>query len=120
MRKGERGFSLLEVVIAIGVLGILVAAFIPAMMGATKFNISTDERETANNLAEREIEYVKSQPYAPAYSSDNYSADYPGFSVDPITVIETIANRDSNIQAVTVVVRRNGLQIVTLAGYKMQ
>jgi type II secretory pathway pseudopilin PulG len=118
--KNERGVGLLEVVIAIGLLGILLAGFIPAMMGITRSNISVDDRATAKNLAERQMEYIKGQPYLTNYTTDNYSADYPGLVVDPVEVTATGDVRDSNIQAVTLVVRRGVNEIYRLTGYRVK
>ena len=120
--SGQRGASLLEVVIAIGLLGILIAGFVPAMMGATRSMISVDERETAKNLAESQMEYVKGQPYETVYHpSASYSQEFPGFVVDdPITVAATGGVRDDNIQSFTVVVRRGGLEITRLTGFKVK
>ncbi len=120
--KSQRGAGLLEVVIAIGLLGILLTGFIPAMMGITRANIKVDERETAKNLAERQMEYVKGQPFLAAYVPDDYASDYPGFVVDnPITTnSSTISNRDADIQAVTVIVRLHGVEVIRLTGYKVR
>jgi len=118
--KGEQGISLLEVVIAIAVLGLLLAGFIPALLGITRSVISVDGRETAKNLAESELEYVKAQPYLVTYHPYDSSAKYPGFSVDdPLTVSDNLTGRDSDIQAITVVVRQRGAVITQLTGYKV-
>lgn len=67
--KDEKGFSLIEVVIAIGLLGIIAAGFLGALGTASKVLFTADERETAKNLAESQMEYVKKQ----GYSTDQWS-----------------------------------------------
>ena len=121
LAKNERGVSLIEVSISIGLMGILLAGFIPAMMGATRSMINTDERETAKNLAESQMEYLKGQPYESAYDPYDSSAAYPGFTVDdPVIVSSNLTGRDSDIQSITVVVRRDGGVADILTGYKMR
>ena len=114
--------SLLEVVIAIAVLGVLVAGFVPALMQSTRSMIGVDDRETAKNLAESQMEFIKGQPYQATYHpSANYSAEYPGFVVDdPIVTDQTISNRDQDIQAVTVIVKRGSTEVIRLTGYKVK
>jgi prepilin-type N-terminal cleavage/methylation domain-containing protein len=113
-----RGLSLLEVVISIAILGILLAGFIPAMMGATRMSISTDEKETAKNLAESQMEYLLVQDYQSSYTPyADYSSQYPGFTVDNITVTG-VSNRDNDIQSITVTVRRSGVIAARLSSFK--
>jgi Tfp pilus assembly protein PilV len=120
MLKNERGVGLLEVVIAVALLGVLLAGFIPAMMGITRAMVGVDERETAKNLAERQMEHIKGQPYLPMYTTDNYTADYPGFVVDPVLVTSTADARDTNIQAVTLVIKRGTTEVYRLTGYRVR
>ncbi len=116
----ERGFSLLEVVIAICLLGILASGFVPALSTAARTMVTVDERETAKNLAEREMEWVRTQLYASTYEDNSYVTDYPGLTVT-ITTAETIAGRDDhNIQEVTIVVSRGGQEITRLVDFKIR
>jgi len=64
--KGERGFSLAEVMIAIAVLGIVSVAFLSAMSTASRAVLIADEQASAESLARSEMEYVKSQNYSTA------------------------------------------------------
>ncbi len=59
----SRGFTLVEVLIAIAILGIITVAFAAAMSTTTTTLIIGDERTTAESLARRQMEYVKSQGY---------------------------------------------------------
>jgi len=62
--KGEKGFSLLEVVMAIALIGIIAAAFLGGLATASKSISIADERATAESLARSQMEYVKNQPYS--------------------------------------------------------
>jgi len=64
---------LIEVIIALGLLGVIGIAFLGALATASIGIIVSDERATAESLARSEIEYVKSQDY----SSTPWSYELP-------------------------------------------
>jgi prepilin-type N-terminal cleavage/methylation domain-containing protein len=72
LRK-QRGFGLVEVIIALGLLGIIGIAFLGALATSSSAIIISDERATAESLARSEMEYVKSQEY----SSTPWSYELP-------------------------------------------
>jgi prepilin-type N-terminal cleavage/methylation domain-containing protein len=125
--KRERGFTFIEVVIALGVLGMIAVGFLSGLGTASKGLLIADERETANNLAEAQIENVKNQAYddindPPQYSlmagiPDSYSIDQPlAYRMDPdLDGLED----DDGIQRITVTVRHNGKEVLTLEDYKV-
>jgi prepilin-type N-terminal cleavage/methylation domain-containing protein len=124
MIKSQKGFSLIEIVIALALLGILATGFIGALGNASKSLSFTDERQTAITIAEHQMEYIKEQDYSTSYTQDpTITSNYPGYSV--ITYVESITSRDNNIQKIRiVVVNHNGKQIIlagnsTLEGYKV-
>jgi prepilin-type N-terminal cleavage/methylation domain-containing protein len=120
MYQAKKGLSLLEVVISIAILGILLAGFIPAMMSVTGNTISVDDRQTGINIAESQMEYVKELPFSAIYTSNNISATYPSFTVDPINVNSHIANRNEDLQSITIIVRKQGKVVARLTGFKMK
>ena len=61
--KRERGFSLLEVIIAIALIGIVAVAIYAGLATATKTVIITDERATAESLARTQMEAMKKIAY---------------------------------------------------------
>jgi len=117
VRKGEKGLSLIDVVIAIGVLGILAVGFLTASRSATTTLIRVDEKETAKNLAETQMEYVKALPFSESYSPMD-APGYDAFTVDIVT--SDISERDAGIQNVTVVVEREGREITRLSNYRVK
>lgn len=72
LRKQE-GFGLVEVIIALGLLGIIGIAFLTALATSTTAIMTSDKHATAESLARSEMEYVKSQDY----SSDPWSYQLP-------------------------------------------
>lgn len=101
--KDQKGFSIIEVVIAVALLGIIAAGFLSAMATASKVFFIADVRATAESLARSQAEYVKNQDYerynpsAPPlytkYTKDGeVSSSHPGyfiwvdvFPIDPDT-----------------------------------
>jgi type II secretory pathway pseudopilin PulG len=62
----SRGFILIEVLIAIALIGIVAVAILGALATSSKVLSIADERTTAESLARRQMEDVKSQSYNPA------------------------------------------------------
>lgn len=62
-RGNSRGFTLIEVLIALAILGIVAVAFLSALTTASTALILADERTTAESLTRTQLEYVKSQNY---------------------------------------------------------
>jgi len=75
LRK-QRGFTLIEVIIALALLGIIAIAFLGALATASTAIIIADERTTAESLARSQMEYVKSQDY----SDNQWSYEVTGSS----------------------------------------
>ncbi len=73
--KGEKGFSLLEVALALALLGVVAATFLTALATGSKSIMIADERATAESLARTQMEYVRSQEYSAAPWA--YTLDYP-------------------------------------------
>jgi len=68
--KNERGISLIEVLIALAILGLVAVAFLSGLATASRALIIADERTTAESLARSQMEYVKSQLYQEADPDD--------------------------------------------------
>jgi len=71
-RGRSRGFSLIEVSIAIALIGIVVVGILSALSYASMVLIIADREATAESLARSQIEYIKNQPY---------DDDFPGGGV---------------------------------------
>jgi len=64
--KNERGFTLIEVLIAVALLSIIAVAFLSGLATASKALFIADERATAESLARSQMEYAKNQDYITA------------------------------------------------------
>ena len=92
--KNQKGQTLIEVLIAIAILGVVAVAFLTALTTASGALIIADEHTTAESLARSQQEYVKSQDYdainnPPQYSIDSniipdgYSVELDAIRLDP-------------------------------------
>ena len=135
--KNEKGFTLIEVMIAIALLGIIAVAFLGALATASRALVIADERTTAESLARSQMEYVKNQNYdatnnPPQYSplpsisgdytitttAEYFDADGDGIIEVDVTTTE-VREDDEGIQKITVTVSHlSKPDVITLEGYK--
>lgn len=115
--NNEEGFSLVEVLVSIVILALIGTAILFGLSTASKTVLVTDQLETAKNLAETQMEYIKTQPYAFFYNPAPIPSEYVGYSAQ--INVSNIVSRDNNIQKITVIVEQNTKQIITLEGYKV-
>lgn len=127
----ERGIVLVEALVSIVLLAVIGVGFAGALAISSKTLITTDERETAKNIAEMEMEYIKSQSYADQLivPSEGYGlcpmpAEYTDYSVvtapDGKIYAQAAADHpdDHNIQKVEITVEHGNKEILTVTGYK--
>jgi len=146
LRGSSRGVTLIEVLIAMALFGIIAVAFAGGLGTASRAALIGDIRTNAESLVRREMEYIKSQDYSAApwdyevthvYRSRTYSDrptwwdadnprllsnEYAGYTVQ----VETEALDDpynggtlEDIQKITVIVRHEGEEVITLESYKV-
>lgn len=125
-----QGYVLVEILIAIALIGIVAVGILSALSTSSKVLIISDERTTAESLARRQMEYVKNQ----GYNSTGSVLDEPvyqkiggipeGYSVWSVNragaVVEDIvgiawdsennrqANKDNGLQKVALVIKHEG------------
>jgi prepilin-type N-terminal cleavage/methylation domain-containing protein len=143
----EKGFSLLEVMLAIALMGIVAVAFLGALGTGSKVIFIADERATAESLARTEMEYIKNCNYADLPTSwsyelpsnpplwdgghtlppgyDGYSLEVSGniFDTDGDGDIE-VPGDDDGIQKIIVIVKHGSeaetvKEVLTLEDYKV-
>lgn len=115
--RRESGQILIETLVALAILGVTAVVFLNGLTTSSAIVFSVDERETAKNLAESQMEYVKSQAYAASYVPATIPGEYAGYSAN--ISVSAIASRDGNIQKVTVIVKHQSKEVTRLEGYKV-
>ncbi len=118
--SSENGFTLVEMLVAVAILAVMGVGILAAMTLSSKVLISTDNSETAQNLAVAEMEYIKSLNY----NTNHYDFDAnlipsgSGYTVTVTNPPEPL--QDGNLQKITVTISRNGTTVTTLEGYKIK
>lgn len=107
MKKG--GYNLIEVLIAIAIIGMVVVAFLQGLNLGIGGTYSDTQKNSALHLAQSQMEYIKSQPY-----DDN--CDYP--SVDDNVTISCINESIEDLQHIMVTVYFDDNRTITIEGYK--
>jgi prepilin-type N-terminal cleavage/methylation domain-containing protein len=113
--KGEKGFSLLETIVALALLGILSVSFLSGLATTSSARATADERAGAKILAETYMENIKKLEYSSTYDI-TIPEEYAGYSVNL-----TVENeRNSDIQKLTLTVWHHGHDVLTLESYKVR
>ena len=126
----ESGFSLIEILVALGILAAVAVVFLLGISTSSKAVMVSQEAVAAESLAKSELEYVKSVTYLnapwsyqlpsspPSWDPTHSLPDgYDGYSVQ----VDAVPNHatDDGIQQITVTITRNGETTYTLVGYKV-
>jgi type II secretory pathway pseudopilin PulG len=127
----SQGVALLEILIAIALIGIVAVGILGALSTSWKVVSSADERTTAESLARRQIEYIKSQGYSTTESVLNepiyqkiggipegysvWSVDHTGGLVANIVGIawdsqnNKPADKDAGLQKIALVIKHKDM-----------
>lgn len=115
--ESQPGFGLVETLMAIALTGTAVTAFVIALSTGSIAVNEHDVQTVAQQLAQSQLEYVKS------YTYDAGAVTYPVITAPPGYVISvgvaSVPGADSSIQAVTVTVTRDGDTILAVEDYKV-
>lgn len=117
----EKGFSIIESILSLGLLGILSIAFLGSVNTGTVANSISEEKMIAESLIRSEMEFIKSTSYQ--YSTEEYPVDPslelpPGWDM-PDPAVEALHEPDAGIQKITIVVQHKGIDELTATIYKM-
>ncbi len=139
--KSEKGFALVEVLVALALTGIIATAFLLAISTSSKAILVADERTTAESLARSQMEDIKNElyinysegvplhgVYITTVTPPNYSIGFTVVPFDPGTGNPygftdvggiLVFDDDDGIQKITVTVYHQGNDVITLEGYKV-
>jgi len=123
--RSEKGFSIVEVLIAVAVIGIVAAGFLAAVSAGSRAIITAGERAAAEAIARSQMEDIKVQSYdstgnPPQYSAmldiaEGYRVTITAERLDPSG---DGTSNDDGLQKITVTVTLRGKSITALEGYK--
>ena len=119
--RGQTGFTLIEVLVAVGILGLIGAGLLAAIDTNSRAARTLDEQVVATNLATAYFEAIKAMPYTDTYPSagDNitvppqYNVDIDidftsdGDTADGITWVDT-RTANETLQRIAIIVSREG------------
>jgi prepilin-type N-terminal cleavage/methylation domain-containing protein len=125
--KNQAGFSLVEVLLAVALIGVLSLSVPSALAGANRATLKTNQHIVAENLARSQMDYVQSQPY----DSENITPVYaliPDIPT-PYSIVTPMAQRldpkgdgtanDDGLQRITVGVKHGDTIVFTLIDFKV-
>jgi Tfp pilus assembly protein PilV len=121
----SRGFTQLEVVISVALLGGIALALVSAISTAAIALTITDERTTAESLTRSQLEFVKNQPYDDINNPPQYMPlpEVPN-GYDIVTTTERLdpcndgTANDDGIQKITITVKHDDKEVITIENYK--
>lgn len=139
--KSEKGFSLMEVMLAIALLGIIAVAILSGLFTAYRAFFIADERATAESIARTQMEYIKAQVYSPSATQATYlkidDGHIPaGYTICSLNrnnqVVEDVVygvpwnsqsgqplSADAGLQRVKLVIEHLDKQVLTLEDFKV-
>jgi type II secretory pathway pseudopilin PulG len=113
--KSEKGSSLIEVVVALALLGAIGVAFLSALATTSSSRSISNEHTAARNLAASQMESILYQAYSLSYEPIQIPPEYNGYT----TAIDIDNLYDGNIQKITIMVRHHDKDIKKLESYKV-
>ena len=119
---GEEGLGLVEVLVAVAILGMTVVALLAALSTGSIGVTTTNKEVTAANLARSQLEYTRSRPYgedpmATVTPPAGYTISVEAASIPEAT---SVPGADpATIQKITVTVARDGETLATVEDYKV-
>lgn len=134
--KREHGMTLLEVLVALGILGLVAGGFLAALTISSRANIVSQEHTTAESLARTQMEYLKgcayidySEPGHPEYAEvaapESYAINIAVAPIEPDPedpgFLEPLdEGEDKEVQKITIEVYHQGRLILDIETFKAQ
>ena len=112
--EGEGGMSLTEVVVAVGIMGVAVVAFVSALSTGSIAVREGEQEVVSQRLVQTQLEYIKGCPYNTSYST---VAAPEGYMIS--VAVGSTPDNDTDIQKISVTVFRDGDDVLTVEDYKV-
>jgi prepilin-type N-terminal cleavage/methylation domain-containing protein len=92
----SRGFTLVEVLITVALIGAIAVAFFSFMSAAASALIHADERTIAESLARSQLEFVKNQVYKPEATYTKIPDIPVGYTIWSVDSDGAVVNDDAS------------------------
>jgi prepilin-type N-terminal cleavage/methylation domain-containing protein len=112
--KCEKGNSLIEVIVALALLGIVSVMFLGGVINSSNARVAADARVSSKILAEGIIDSVKKMDYDTSYNI-TIPEEFSTYSAN--LTVTSMSN--GNIQKLTVVISHLAQNVLTLEDYKV-
>lgn len=121
MKGGQRGYTLVEVIVAVAIVGVIGVAFLSALTSGYLALVLADENTVAESLTRTEFERVRQMPYELTTDYERLEpAPPPGYQVQVyVDFYPDDAEVDSGIKVVMVEVFHQGESVLTTGSYKV-
>lgn len=113
--KSEKGSSLIEVVVALALLGAIGVSFLSALATTSNSRSISNEHTSGRILAASQMESILYEAYSSSYHPIQVPPEYNGYT----TAIDIDNLFDGNIQKITITVRHHNKDITKLESYKV-
>ena len=129
--QGQRGISLIEILIGLALLGIIGVAFLNGLSTTSRAVMVSQEKVIVESLATSQMEHIKTQSYIPiadydpitnCYELIDIPADLVGkYNIEikpPQTIIKAGVDGPFELQSITVVIKHNGEGVFAMSMYR--
>lgn len=105
-RKGQAGFTVIELLISIGLFGLVAPSISLAIMSINRVNDRAADLTMANVLAENKLESLRSQGYnALTNGSVDFTSELPASFTEPRTASYTISTPTAGLKNISITIQ---------------
>ncbi|MFC1908928.1 hypothetical protein ACFLXD_03580 [Chloroflexota bacterium] len=115
--RDEKGLGLVESVVAVGLVGVIVVAFVTTLATGAIAVREMEQAATVQRLAQTQVEIIKGSPYDIAGSSYPAVAEPEGYTIS--VNVDATLYADTDIQKITVTISRDSEDVFTVEDYKV-